>query len=146
MTRTLLLCLSISLAAAACCTRQLPEEQERGVLKAKMLNLSSAVEAYFLTLRQAPQGSDEEILKAATTRQPEALAPEFQRYKLRVQYQNPAAVLLLCTGDGKQAIMEDAGCSAALDDEPDDVIPRNRPCEFTLRVGSHCAVQGALPR
>lgn len=119
-----------------------PSAKERGRLSTQMVNLSSAVDAYFADLSQAPADSDIVILQNATRHDKRLLATEFEPYMLKAQYQNPYAVLLLCSKDGKWAIMEDAGCSARLDRQ---VIHR-APCEFTLRVRQGCQVEGADPQ
>jgi len=115
------------------------DADKRGNLSTKMVNLSSAIDTYFSDLAQAPTDSDAAILQNATRRDKRLLAPEFESYLLRVQYQNPYAVLLLCSKDGKQAIMEDAGCTARLDRQ----VTRNAPCEFSLHVSQGCKVEGA---
>ena len=119
-----------------------PSAKERGRLSTQMVNLSSAVDTYFADLSQAPTDSDATILQMATRHDKRLLAPEFELYVLKVQYQNPYAVLLLCSKDGKWAIMEDAGCSARLDRQ----IIRRAPCECTLRVRQGCQVEGADPQ
>lgn len=116
-----------------------PDDEERGRLSTKMVNLSSAVDAYFSDLPEAPTEDDQAILKNATQHDSRLLSPEFEPYLLKVQYQAPYAVLLLCSKDGQVAIMEDAGCSARLDRQ---VIDEEAPCEFTLRVSQGCQVDG----
>ncbi len=119
-----------------------PDAKERGLLSTKMVNLSSAVDTYFADLSKAPTDSDATILRTATRHDPRLLAPEFEPYLLKVQFQNPYAVLLLCDKDGNRAIMEDAGCSARLDRQVTAVAP----CEFTLRVRPGCRVEGGDPQ
>ena len=137
----------ISLAAAlllgACVTpiNTAPDAKERGYLSTKMVNLSSAVNTYFTDLSKAPTDSDATILQNATHHDKSLLAPEFEHFVLKVQYQNRYAVLLLCSKDGQRAIMEDVGCSARLDRQVTNVVP----CEFTLRVSQGCHVEGADP-
>jgi hypothetical protein len=106
-----------------------------------MVNLSTAVDAYFLGLTAPPREGDAVILQRATSHDPHLLAAEFTPYLLKVQYQNPYAVVLLCSREGK-AIMEDAGCSARLDRQ----VQTDAPCQFTLRVLPGCQVQGADPQ
>lgn len=127
------------LGACAAPIAATPDAKERGILSTKMVNLSSAVNAYFADLSGAPTDSDAAILQNATSHNPRLLAVEFEPYTLKVQYQNPYAVLLLCSKEGNQAIMEDAGCSARLDRQVTNVAP----CEFTLRVNPGCQVEGA---
>ncbi len=119
-----------------------PDAKERGILSTKMVNLSSAVDTYFDNLPEAPLDTVENILRSATRHDSRLLAPEFGPYIFKTQYQNPYAVLLLCSKDGKRAIMEDAGCSARLDRQVTDAAP----CEFTLIVKHGCQVEGADPQ
>jgi hypothetical protein len=116
-----------------------PDAEERGRLSTKMVNLSSAVDTYFAGKNEIQADSDATVLQKATSHDKRLLDPIFEPYLLKVQYQNPYAVLLLCSKDGKQAIMEDAGCSARLDRQ----IIQNLPCEFTLHVSKGCIVEGA---
>jgi hypothetical protein len=109
--------------------------QEEG-LAASMINLSAAVDAYFSDADAAPATSDEEIIRQATAHDPSLLTSVFKPYLIRVQRQAPYSVLLLCTEDGKQAVLEDAGCSARLDRR----AKKGAPCKFTLKVGAGCKV------
>lgn len=144
MKQPLLISLVATLLLAACVApiAATPDAEERGRLSVKMVNLSSAVDTYFADLAEAPIDSDVSILQNATRRDPRLLAPEFEPYVLKAQYQKPYAVLLLCSKDGGRAIMEDAGCSARLDRQITDAAP----CEFTLLVNQSCQVEGADPQ
>ena len=144
-----LISLAATLLLAACVTPtdgapddKFPDARERGHLSTKMVNLSSAVNTYFSDLPEAPTDSDATILQNATRHDKRLLAPEFEPYLLKVQYQNPYAVLLLCSKSGNRAIMEDAGCSARLDRQ----VTQAAPCEFTLHVSRGCQVEGADPQ
>jgi hypothetical protein len=146
MKHSTLISLAAALLLGACVTstdgasdNEVLDAKERGRLSTKMVNLSSAVNTYFSDLSEAPTGSDATILQNATRHDKRLLAPEFEPYVLKVQYQNPYAVLLLCSKNGNHAIMEDAGCSARLDRQVTHVAP----CEFTLRVSRGCQVGGA---
>jgi len=119
----------------------LPDPKLRNLLTTKLANLSAVVDQYFNDLHEAPTGKDpSSLLKEATHHKPELLADEFESYVLKVQYQSPYAVLLLCTLDETQAIMEDAGCSVGVDRQ---VTQQPTPCKFTLRVSEGCKVKGA---
>jgi len=141
MKHRLLISLVAALLVGACASpiAAAPDAKERGRLSIKMVNLSSAVDAYFADLAEAPIDSDADILDKATRHDPRLLAPEFEPYLLKVQYQKSYAVLLLCSKDGGRAIMEDAGCSARLDRQ----VTHTAPCEFTLVVKQSCQVEGA---
>ena len=140
--RTLIGLIALVLCACNATVGSTPNAKERGRLSTQMVNLSSAVDAHFTDLPQAPTDSDAVILQKATRHDKRLLAPEFELYMLKVQYQNPYAVLLLCSKDGQWAIMEDAGCSARLDHQVMD----RAPCKFTLRVKRGCQVEGADPQ
>jgi hypothetical protein len=126
------------LAACAIPLASAINADERGLLSVKMVNLSSAVDTYFRLLPRDPEGFDDTNLRMSTRHDP-SLLEQFANYVLKTQYQDPYAVVLLCTQDGKQAIMEDAGCSARLDRQ----VTGDAPCEFTLRVAPECIVEGA---
>jgi hypothetical protein len=140
--RTLIsLVAALLLGACVASITAAPDNEERGRLSTKMVNLSSAVDTYFADLPKAPTDSDATILQNATHHDNRLLSPEFELYVLKVQYQDPYAVLLLCSKDGNWAIMEDAGCSARLDRQ----VTHAAPCEFTLHVSRGCQVEGADP-
>jgi hypothetical protein len=141
MKHLILIILATSMLFGACAAPIVaaPDAEERGRVSTKMVNLSSAVDTYFSGLSEAPTDNDATILQNATRHDKRLLAPEFEPYLLKVQYQNPYAVLLLCSKDGKRAILEDAGCSARLDRQ----VTQDVPCEFTLHVSTGCQVEGA---
>jgi len=112
------------------------EAQQKSELGISLINLSAAVDAYFSGTKNVPIGNDAEILRRATAHDPSLLTGVFKPYLIRVQRQEPYAILLLCTSDGKWAVMEDAGCSARLDRRAEE----NDPCEFTLKVAPGCQV------
>lgn len=141
MKHLILIILATSMLLGACVAPIVaaPDAEERDRLSTKMVNLSSAVDTYFADLSKVPTDSDATILQNATRHDKRLLAPEFELYVLKVQYQNPYAVLLLCSKDGSRAIMEDAGCSARLDRQ----VTQDAPCEFTLHVSQGCIVESA---
>lgn len=131
--------LALLLSACATSIAAGPSGEERGRMSTHMVNLSSAVDAYFAEIPSAPAEDDGTILRKATAYDGRLLAPEFEPYLLKTQYQSPYAVILLCSKDGRQAIMEDAGCSAKVDRQ----VTSSAPCEFTLQVIEGCHVKGA---
>lgn len=133
---------TLLLAACLSATAAPPDNGERGRLSTKMVNLSEAVDTYFSGLSKTPTDSDTVIMQNATQHDKRLLATEFEHYVLKVQYQNPYAILLLCSKDGKKAIMEDAGCTARLDRQ----VINDSSCEFTLHVNQGCHVDGADPQ
>jgi len=144
MNDRLLSILCFALLLFACTTGASKEltASERGSLSTLLVNLSSAVDSYFSTLPAAPTENDADILAKATSPDPSLLAPAFNDYQLKTQYQGHYAVLLLCSKDGSVAYMEDAGCSARLDRQ----VTQTAPCEFTLKVSPNCQVEGGDPQ
>lgn len=144
MKHRLLISFASALLVGACASfiPDSPDAKERDRLSTKMINLSSAVDSYFADLAEAPIDSDITILENATRHNFSLLAPEFDPYLLKVQYQKSYAVLLLCSKDGSRVIMEDAGCSARLDRQ----ITQAAPCEFTLLINKNCQVEGGDPQ
>jgi hypothetical protein len=98
--------------------------------------LSAAVEAEVRYGDLPADISDEELIRRATKHDPGLVAP-FSGYALRVARENRHAVVLVCTKDRRAALLEDAGCSAAMDRHLWDSAPAT-PCEFTVRVGEVC--------
>lgn len=130
---------SILLVACISATADTPSASERGILSTKTVNLSSAVDIYFSDFTEEPKESVATTLKNATQHDKRLLDKVFSNYELKVQYQNPYAVLLICSKDERSAIMEDAGCSARIDRQ----VTSPAPCEFTLKVTHGCKVDGA---
>jgi hypothetical protein len=97
------------------------------------VNLSAAAEGYFSTLETAPIEDEMEVLRRVTAHDPSLLAA-LNKYRLRVQYQQKHALLLVCTQDGNQALLEDAGCTARLDRQ----VQGQAACEFTLQAAVSC--------
>jgi hypothetical protein len=109
-------------------------------LGSALTKLSSAVEST-VRYKNPPAGiSDSELLVLATSHDPRILKP-FSDYTLRVLNQNSHAIVLVCTKDGKYALLEDAGCSTKLDrhwwqEQPD------KACDFSLDIASICTSPG----
>lgn len=120
---------------------RVPDEKERAELSVKISALSWAVDGYLSRQETRLADSDDaELLRQAAAHDPSLLAEKlFAPYLLKVQVQQPHAVLLLCTKDGSRAVIEDAGCSVSVDRQVRDAAP----CAFTLRVREGCRVERA---
>ncbi|WP_420208832.1 hypothetical protein [Candidatus Electronema sp. JC] len=113
-----------------------PPEKEEAQLAAPFVNLSAAVEVYFSDLPEdAPEPEEQEILRRSAAHDPRLLEP-FTGWPLRVRQNGRHALLLLCTKDGRHALLEDAGCTPQLDRRAES----GQPCDFTLRVEDGCRV------
>jgi hypothetical protein len=100
----------------------------------RMIPLAKAVDIVVDEL--PPEAKDQEILLAAVKRSgnPDLLKP-FEGYVLRARMDNGVAVLLLCSPDGKEGIIEDVTCTT----RPDTHRPTGSPCTYLLDVKRVCA-------
>jgi hypothetical protein len=99
-----------------------------------MIPLAKAVD---IVVDELPPGAkDQEILLAAVKRSgnPGLLKP-FEGYVLRARMENGVGVLLLCSPDGKEGIIEDVTCTT----RPDTHRPTGSPCTYLLDVKRVCS-------
>jgi hypothetical protein len=83
-----------------------------------------------------PGAKDQEIFSEAVKRSgnPDLLKP-FIGYVLRARIQEGVGVILLCSPDGKEGIIEDVTCTT----RPDTHRPTGSPCTYLLDVNRVCA-------
>jgi hypothetical protein len=81
---------------------------------------------------EAASLDDQELVRRATAFDPKLLEP----YKGLVVRGTVDGVILVCTGDGRRGLFEDAECS----DKVDKLLwsDNNAPCQFTLNPGTIC--------
>ncbi len=79
---------------------------------------------------------DQKILLAAVDRSgnPDLLRP-FDGYVLKARIENGIGVILLCSPDGKEGIIEDVTCTT----RPDTHRPTGSPCAYLLDVKRVCS-------
>ncbi len=70
---------------------------------------------------------------------PDLMAP-FLDYALTVAMRGKNSSVLICSADGKNALFEDAGCSARID-APMWRAPRVQPCQFGLDLAVTCPMR-----
>jgi len=119
-----------------CASSQAWSEKEMNELGSALTKLSSSVES---TVRYKGMGADlpdDKLLILSTKHDPGLLEP-FQGYALRVLRQNGHTAVLVCTEDGLAALLEDAGCTARMDQHHWKARPVP-PCEFTLDLAKVC--------
>lgn len=107
-------------------------------LATDLTKLTAAVESTLLYAPLAARLADDQLLSSSVADDPGLLAP-FRHYQLQVSRAAGHVALLVCSPDGRQALLEDAGCTAAMDrhrwrDQPPG------PCTFTLDLQQTCAV------
>ena len=129
--------------SSAICAQDFSEEAMM-IKASELTKLTTAVEsAVRYEQDQSANLGESELLKFATSNDP-ALLDRFADLKVRVSRSNDLhAAVLICTGDGSKAILEDAGCTAAMDRHAWREIPEAE-CEFKLDITSLCAISQAV--
>jgi hypothetical protein len=105
-------------------------------LASALTKLSSETEALVRYGNLPPTATEEELLNLATKNDPSFLNT-FKGYTLHAFSQDRHVIILLCTEDQEQGLLEDLGCTASLDRNlwKEDAV---MPCEFTLSVELGC--------
>ncbi len=140
MTRILLskmFILLLILPLMSCLSVHAGEEEKYYQLATALTKLSKAVEAEVVFENPSSQTTGEELLSKATAHDRSLLSP-FSQYSLQAVRQGGHAVLLLCTSDGQQALLEDIGCSPVLDRHAWKIKPL-QPCRPVIDVDRVCA-------
>jgi len=130
-----LLLLSITLfSGCALCPRIDPQQKLIMHFDDYMIPLAKAVDV--VADRLPPDAKDQEILSAAVERSgnPNLLRP-FDGYVLKARIQDGIGVILLCSPDGKEGIIEDVTCTT----RPDTHRPMGSPCTYLLDVKRVCS-------
>lgn len=99
-----------------------------------MIPLAKAVDV--VADKLPPDAKDQEIFLAAVNRSgnPNLLKP-FDGYVLKARIQDGVGVILLCSPDGKEGIIEDVTCTT----RPDTHRPIGSPCTYLLDVKLVCS-------
>lgn len=120
------------------CVRTNIKNESMLTLCSDLTKLSSAVESEVRYPSTSENISDSKLLKLATEHDHSLLTP-FSNYTIKLLKQNRHAIMLICSGDGKQALIEDVGCTAKPDKHWWKIQPAHA-CEFTLTVSDSCEV------
>lgn len=129
---------SISSILLAGCARagQLPDAETMYIKASALTKLSKAVEST-VRYKSPPENiSDQELLNLATQDDPSLLEP-FAGYTLKVSRESLHAIVLVCTLDSTKGLLEDAGCTAKLDNHLWQ--SEGNLCSFTLVADEICA-------
>lgn len=125
---------------ASCAPARSTVDAETMYIKASALTKLSASVESTVRYKHPPEGiSDAELLKLATEHDPSLLSP-FKNYTIKVHQGDRHAVVLICSQDGTQGLLEDAGCSPPMDKH----LWQNpgKTCAFTLSIQSVCSRVG----
>jgi hypothetical protein len=113
-----------------------PREEEMMGLAAALTKVSAATEANLLYGAASDLQSDDEFLAQSVAHDPGLLKP-FSTYQIKAKRQGGHTVMLVCSQDGSVALLEDAGCTAALDRHRWKDSPLSA-CVFTADITRLC--------
>jgi hypothetical protein len=115
---------------------QTHSEEAMMTMAAALTKVSSATEANLLYGSPTEGQSDDEFLNQSVAHDPQLLVP-FSGYRIKAMRSNGHTAILVCTKDGASALLEDAGCTAAMDKHRWRDDPKSG-CEFTLDLSTLC--------
>ncbi|MEQ1488260.1 MAG: hypothetical protein ABL920_07180 [Methylotenera sp.] len=137
MTKHLTLVILFSAQLVGCASYVAVTPTEVMYIKASALTkLSASVESTVRYENPPENISDEDLLILATAHDPSLLVP-FADYTLKVLKADQHSAVLVCTKDSAQGLLEDAGCTAAMDAhhwKNEGIL-----CDFTLNLSTLCA-------
>ncbi len=131
-----LLLLAVALLNVACVTFGASREEKMDTLAGQLLRLTAAVEGTVRWGNPPPGISDDQLLELSTQEDPTLLEP-FKPFIVHVKQEGNDVILLVCTEDGKEALLEDHGGTTELDKRLWQLKPPV-PCQFTLGSGEMC--------
>lgn len=114
---------------------QTQSEEEMLIMASALTKVAAAAESAARYKEPPTDISEQEFLKFSTSHDPSLLEP-FSGYKLRAQRKSRRAVILVCSADGAIRLLEDAGCTAALDRH--HWRGPSAPCEFSINLTEIC--------
>ena len=137
MNTKLLAVLAIALAGcASVATGQTYGEEEMLISAAAVTKISAAAEASLIYGEPSETLSDAEFLTQSVAHDPGLLAP-LSAYQVKAMRQSGHTAILMCSQDGAIALLEDAGCTAAMDRHHWRDDPKS-PCVFTMDLAQVC--------
>lgn len=129
--------LLVVFSLAGCAVRGESLGQEELLSKASALTTVAAmIDAAVRYDAAAAEMSGEDLLNKATAHDPGVLDP-FKELKLRVRREALNSSILVCTADGKTALIEDTACTGQLDARLWEREPRPA-CDFQLDLAALC--------
>jgi len=130
--------LAIALVGCATvATGQTYSEEEMMTSAAAVTKVSAAVEANLRYGAPSDTVSDREFLAQSVAHDPGLLAP-LSAYQVKTARQGGHTAILMCSQDGAIALLEDAGCTAAMDRHRWRDDPKSR-CVFTIDLARLCS-------
>ncbi len=131
--------LTLCVLSLTCCAHAEVLESKMDTLAAQLKHLSDSVESA-VRYKHAPESlADKELLVFSTKHDPslmEPVAPYVVRARSVAVGRVRHSDILVCSPDGKQALLEDVGCTARLDAQ---LWHESSPCTFSLDVTKVCS-------
>jgi hypothetical protein len=124
-----LLCLSVG------CPAQPLDEATMSPKESALNKVAASLEAAVVFKGASTSLTEEQLLAFAVKDDPAQLEP-LRDLQVRVRRNGPYSSVLVCTADGKRALLEDAGCTPKLDAKLWDKPPV--ACEFRLDLAEAC--------
>ncbi|SRR6266568_5612563 len=121
----------------ALATGQTYSEAEMMTAAAALTKVTAAAEANLRYGSPSDTLSDTEFLTQSVAHDPGLLRP-LSAYQIKAARQGGHAAVLLCSLDGTVALLEDAGCTAAMDRHRWKDTPGS-PCVFTVDLAKLCS-------
>ncbi len=125
---------AVVLIGTGCASRV--QERDMNHLASALTKVSAAVDAKVRYENYPASASSEELLNAVAQVDP-PLMKNFDGQVLRVLRQGEDSAVLLCEAGPGRALLEDAGCTAAMDVHRWSLAAPQR-CEFTLNLKAVC--------
>lgn len=120
---------------SACVTR--PAEREMNYLASALTKVSAAVDATVRYRRPPDALPEAELLRLSSAHDPALMKP-FDGLTVRVLRDGRDSAVLVCEPQAGKALLEDAGCTAKLDQHRWNSGGADR-CEFTIDIKKVCA-------
>lgn len=136
LAKRLTLCLIVPLAVGGCLASAPVRTQEMHQLGSALTKLTAATDAAAMFDDLPTDLSEEEFIRRATAHDPGLAAP-FKDFTLRVVREGKHTAALVCSKDGRFALLEDVGCTTPMDNHSWTASPQ-LPCEFTLHPSELC--------
>jgi hypothetical protein len=110
--------------------------EELNRLSSAVTKVSASLESTVRYESPPSDAADKALLELATKHEPAMLTP-FASYLVRAKQQDKHGVVLVCSMDGSQALLEDLGCTAHLD-AAHFRSEAAKPCEFSVSISEAC--------
>lgn len=113
-----------------------PDAEEMMVMASRLTKLSTAVESTVRYKKPPADLNENELLQLSVKHDPQLLE-NFTGFKVRVLSQDRHAIVLVCSKEGGRSLLEDAGCTSAMDRHHWRDSPQSA-CNFTINAVTDC--------